>query len=38
MGNNEIINLGCKLNIYEGKIVLCTYTVIEKDTYLAKKT
>jgi len=38
MDNNEIINLGCKLNIYEGKIVLCTYTVIEDDTYLAKKT
>ena len=38
MDNNEIINLGCKLNIYEGKIVLCTHTVIEDDTYLSKKT
>ena len=37
MDNNKIINLGCKLNIYEGKIVLCTYTVTEDDTYLAKK-
>ena len=38
MDNNEIISLGCKLNINEGKIFLCTYTVVEDDTYLAKKT
>ena len=38
MNNNEIINVGYKLNIYERKIVLCTYTVIEDDTYIAKKT
>ena len=38
MDNNEITNLRCKLNIYEGKIVLCTYTGIEDDALLAKKT